>query len=96
MLLKQKPEILKKIVDLYIMSKRSHISIFIFSLGLAIVFGGLDYATHSMLDLFLNKGKFVALVIYTPLFIVVTYTGFWMYIQEKTIVKEKTHQLGGL
>ena len=50
MLLKQKPEILKKIVDLYIMSKRSHISIFIFSLGLAIVLAGLDYATHSIFN----------------------------------------------
>ncbi len=89
MLLKQKPEILKKIVDLYIMSKRSHISIFIFSLGLAIVFGGLDYATHSMLDLFLNKGKFVALVIYTLLFMAVTYTGVWMYIQAKLLLKKK-------
>jgi hypothetical protein len=89
MLLKQKPEILKKIVDLYIMSKRSHISIFIFSLGLAIVFGGLDYATHSMLDLFLNKGKFVALVIYSLLFMAVTYTGVWMYIQAKLLLKKK-------
>ena len=89
MLLKQKPEILKKIVDLYIMSKRSHISIFIFSLGLAIVFGGLDYATHSMLDLFLNKGKFVALVIYTLLFMAVTYTSVWMYIQAKLLLKKK-------
>lgn len=89
MLLKQKPEILKKIVDLYIMSKRSHISIFIFSLGLAIVFGGLDYATHSMLDLFLNKGKFVALVIYTLFFMAVTYTGVWMYIQAKLLLKKK-------
>jgi hypothetical protein len=89
MLLKQKQEILKKIVDLYIMSKRSHISIFIFSLGLAIVFGGLDYATHSMLDLFLNKGNIVALVIYTLLFMAVTYTGVWMYIQAKLLLKKK-------
>ena len=71
------------------MSKRSHISIFIFSLGLAIVFGGLDYATHSMLDLFLNKGKFVALVIYSLLFMAVTYTGVWMYIQAKLLLKKK-------
>lgn len=88
MLLKQKPEILKKIVDLYIMSKRSHISIFIFSLGLAIVLACLDYTTHSMLDLFLNKGKFVALVIYTLLFMAVIYTGFWMYIQAKLFLKK--------
>jgi hypothetical protein len=70
------------------MSKISHISIFIFSLGLAIVCGGLDYATHSMLDLFLNKGKFVALVIYTLLFMAVTYTGVWMYIQAKLLLKK--------
>ena len=88
MLLKQKLEILKKIVDLYIMSKRSHISILIFSLGLAIVFGGLDHATHSMLDLFLNKGNIVALVIYTLLFMAVTYTGVWMYIQAKLLLKK--------
>ena len=88
MLLKQKPEILKKIVDLYIMSKRSHISIFIFSLGLAIVFGGLDYATHSMLDLFLNKGNIVALAIKTLLFMAITYTSFWMYIQAKLFLKK--------
>ena len=71
------------------MSKISHISIFIVSLGLSIVCGGLDYATHSMLDLFLNKGKFVALVIYTLLFMAVTYTGFWMYIQAKLLLKKK-------
>lgn len=89
MLLKQKLEILKKIVDLYIMSKKSHISIFIFSLGLAIVCGSLDYATHSILDLFLNKGNIVALIIYTLLFMVVTYTGVWMYIQAKLFLKKK-------
>lgn len=89
MLLKQKPEILKKIVDLNIMSKRSHISIFIFSLGLAIVCGGLDYATHSMLDLFLSKGNIVALITYTLLFVAVTYTGVWMYIQAKLLLKKK-------
>ena len=70
------------------MSKISHISIFIFSLGLAIVCGGLDYATHSMLDLFLNKGNIVALVIYTLLFMAVTYTGVWMYIQAKLLLKK--------
>ena len=88
MLLKQKPEILKKIIDLYIMSKRSHISIFIFSLGLAIVLAGLDYATHSMLDLFLHKGNIVALAIKTLLFMAITYTGFWMYIQAKLFLKK--------
>lgn len=70
------------------MSKRSHISIFIFSLGLAIVCGGLDYATHSMLDLFLSKGNIVALIIYTLLFVAVTYTGVWMYIQAKLLLRK--------
>ncbi len=71
------------------MSKRSHISIFIFSLVLAIVCGVLDYETHSMLDLFLNKGNIVALVIYTLLFMAVTYTGVWLYIQAKLFLKKK-------
>jgi len=71
------------------MSKRSHISIFIFSLGLTIVCGGLDYATHSMLDFFLSKGNIVALIIYTLLFVAVTYTGVWMDIQAKLLLKKK-------
>ena len=58
------------------MSKISHTSIFIFSLGLAIICGGLDYETHSMLDLFLNKENIVALIIYTLLFMAVTFAFF--------------------
>ena len=71
------------------MSIISHIGIFIFSLGLAIVCGGLNYETHSMLDLFLNKVNIVALIIYTLLFMAVTYTGVWMYIQAKLFLKKK-------
>ena len=70
------------------MSKRSHICIFIFSLGLTFVFGSLDNATHSMLDLFLNKGNIFPLIIYTLLFMAVTYTGVWMYIQAKLFLKK--------
>jgi hypothetical protein len=42
-----------------------------------------------MLDLFLNKENIVALIIYTLLFMAVTYKGVWMYIQAKLFLKKK-------
>jgi len=71
------------------MSKRAHISIFVLSLGMATVLGGLDYETHSIQDLFLNKGNIFALIVYTLLFMAVAYTGIWMYLQAKLWLKKK-------
>lgn len=71
------------------MSTRVHIKIFVLSLSLAIVLGGLDYETHSIKDLFLNKGNIFALIIYTLLFMAVAYTGIWMYIQAKLWLNKK-------
>ena len=71
------------------MSKRAHISIFVLSLSLATVLGGLDYETHSMQDLFLNKGNIFALFIYTLLFMAVAYTGIWMYSRAKLWLNKK-------
>jgi len=65
------------------MRKSVHINIFVLSLILAVFFGGLDYETHSIQDLFLNKGNAFALIVYTLLFVAVAYTGVWMYIQAK-------------
>lgn len=71
------------------MSKKAHVSIFVLSLSLATVLGGLDYETHSIQDLFLNKGNIFALIVYTLLFMAVAYTGIWMYIQAKLWLKKK-------
>lgn len=51
--------------------------------------GGLDYETHSIQDLFLNKGNIFALIVYTLLFMAVAYTGIWMYIQAKLWLNKK-------
>ena len=71
------------------MSKKAHISIFVLSLSLATVLGGLDYEAHSIQDLFLNKGNIFALIVYTLLFMAVAYTGIWMYVQAKLCLKKK-------
>ena len=71
------------------MSKKAHVSIFVLSLSLATVLGGLDYKTHSIQDLFLNKGNIFALIVYTLLFMAVAYTGIWMYVQAKLLLKKK-------
>jgi len=71
------------------MTNKTHIVIFIFSFLLALIFGGLDYKTHTVLDLFLSKENLFALCVYTLLFMSIGYTGIWMYMEAKTFFKKK-------
>lgn len=71
------------------MRKTAHISVFVFSLTLALILGVLDHETHTISALFLNKGNIFALVIYTLLFMTVSYTGIWIYNRTKIVLKNK-------
>lgn len=71
------------------MTKKARITIFILSLALALIFGGLDYESHAVLDLFLNKGNLLALCVYTLLFMSIGYTGVWIYTEAKSVLKKK-------
>jgi hypothetical protein len=71
------------------MRKTAHISVFVLSLTLALILGVLDHETHTISALFLNKGNIFALVIYTLLFMTVSYTGIWIYKRTKIVLKNK-------
>lgn len=71
------------------MRKTTHISVFVLSLTLALILGVLDNETHTISALFLNKGNIFALVIYTLLFMTVSYTGIWIYNRTKIVLKNK-------
>lgn len=70
------------------MKAKKHIGIALASMGLAIALGAVDYQTHSTSDLFLNPGNFVALIIYTLLFMAVSYTGIWLWQLAKSALKK--------
>jgi len=69
------------------MKSKTHFFIFLACLSCAILVGVLDYETHSISDLFLEKGNIVALVVYTILFMAVAYTGLWLWTQAKAVFK---------
>ena len=71
------------------MSKKSHLIVFFLALTIAVILGGLDYETRSISDLFLKTRNIVALGVYTLLFMTVSYTGIWMYVQAKLFLNKK-------
>lgn len=77
----------KKVVSLCLMKVKKHIGITLASTGLAIVLGVVDYQTHSASDLFFNSGNLMALIIYTLLFMAVSYTGVWLWQLAKSALK---------
>lgn len=77
----------KKVVNLSLVNVKKHVVITLVSFGLAIVLGAVDYQTHSASDLFLNRGNLVALIIYTLLFMAVSYTGVWLWQLAKSALK---------
>jgi len=69
------------------MKSKTHFFFFFFFFFFFIFFLVFDYETHSISDLFLGKGNFVALVVYTILFMAVAYTGLWLWTQAKAVFK---------
>ena len=59
------------------MIKKKYIIPPIISFSLSLIIGALNNTTNSLIELFLIKEYYIALVVYTLLFLAVYYTGIW-------------------
>jgi len=73
-----------------VVSRKTHITIFSLSLFTAIVLGLINYETKFVSELLFTKQNLLALIVYSLLFMAIAYTGVWMYIEAKAILKKKS------
>ena len=71
-------------------SRKTHITIFSLSFFTAIVLGLINYEAKFFSELLFTKENLLALIVYSLLFMATAYTGIWMYIEAKALLKKKS------
>jgi len=65
------------------MIKKKYIIPPIISFSLSLIIGALNNTTNSLIELFFTKEYYIALIVYTLLFLAVYYTGIWYIKAQK-------------